>query len=139
MYTLKAFTLLSLLAFSRYDGSGGCVSNFAQSSADMTTDQGSSLQVTPGRISVNGGATLQVSGGLALAGQSVQLKQGTMVVPLGTLDAQGHLQKPLGKAELAALTLGAAQVAVASGGQVPVRLYIDPKLDNAPIPLLHPK
>lgn len=132
MYTLKILALTSLFTFPRYDVGGGCVANFAESAVDMSPDLGSGLQVSPGRISVSAGATLQVNGGLALAGQSVQVKQGAVTVALGTLDAQGHLQKSLGKTDLAALALGPAQVVTASGSMAAVRFFIEPMLDNAP-------
>ena len=132
MQTLKILALGALAMFSRYDAGGGCVANFSQSATDMSADMGAGLQVTPARISVTAGAILQVDGGASRAGQSVQLKQGSFALPLGVLDAQGHLQRALGSTDLAALTLGPAQVTTPSGAQAPVRFFIEPRLENAP-------
>lgn len=134
MQTLKILALGALAMFSRYDAGGGCVANFSQSAGDMSADMGAGLQVTPARISVTAGAILQVDGGASRAGQSVQLKQGSFALPLGVLDAQGHLQRTLGSTDLAALTLGPAQVTTPSGAQAPVRFFIEPRLENAPAP-----
>lgn len=134
MQTLKILALGALAMFSRYDAGGGCVANFSQSATDMSADMGAGLQVTPARISVTAGAVLQVDGGASRAGQSVQLKQGSVALPLGVLDAQGHLQRTLGSTDLAALTLGPAQVTTPSGAQAPVRFFIEPRLENAPAP-----
>lgn len=130
MYT-KILTLASLFMFSRYDVGGGCVANYAQDAADMK-DPGSGLQVTPGRISISAGGTLRVDAGLARAGQGVQLKQGSLELALGTLDAEGSLQKQVTKADLAGFSLGAAQVVTTSGAQAMVRFFIEPRFDNAP-------
>ena len=132
MQTLKILALGSLAMFSRYDVGGGCVANVSQSAPDMSADMGAGLQVTPARISVTAGAVLQVDGGAARAGQSVQLKQGALALPLGVLDAQGHLQRTLASTDLAALTVGPAQVSGPAGAQATVRFFIEPKLDNAP-------
>ncbi len=134
MQTLKILALGSLAMFSRYDVGGGCVANVSQSAPDMSADMGAGLQVTPARISVTAGAVLQVDGGAARAGQSVQLKQGALALPLGVLDAQGHLQRTLASTDLAALTVGPAQVSGPAGAQATVRFFIEPKLDNAPAP-----
>lgn len=134
MQTLKILAFGSLAMFSRYDVGGGCVANFSQSASDMSADMGAGLQVTPARISVTAGAVLQVDGGAPRAGQSVQLQQGSFALPLGVLDAQGHLQRTLASTDLAALTLGPAQVTIPSGAQATLRLFIEPKLDNAPAP-----
>lgn len=134
MYTAKIFTLASLLMFSRYDASGGCVANYAQGPADLNPDAGSALQVSPNRISVSTGALIQITAGSERAGQSVQLKQGNVELPLGVLDAQGSLQKQLTKTDLTPFSLGVAQATLTSGPQATVRFFIEPKLDNAPTP-----
>lgn len=88
----------------------------------------SPLRVTPSRMSVTTGGSLQVSASPRYSGQPVVLQQGAQQVALGPLDSSGQLQKVLTPSELTNLQLGSADVRVAQQPETaPLRLYLVPQ------------
>ena len=86
------------------------------------------LRVTPSRMSVTAGGSLQVSASPRHSGQPVVLQQGAQQVALGMLDSGGQLQKVLTPSELANLQLGSAEVRIAQQPETaPLRLYLVPQ------------
>jgi hypothetical protein len=86
------------------------------------------LRVTPSRMSVTAGGSLQVSASPRHSGQPVVLQQGAQQVALGSLDSSGQLQKVLTPSELASLQLGSAEVRIAQQPETaPLRLYLVPQ------------
>ena len=86
------------------------------------------LRVTPSRISVTAGGSLQVSASPRNSGQPVVLQQGAQQVALGSLDSSGQLQKVVTPSELASLQLGNAEVRIAQQPETaPLRLYLVPQ------------
>ena len=129
-HTWKLVSLSLLLTLSPYGAGCGCASNSAQNSMDMGNDMATGLHVTPSRISMSQGGTVQVTAAAAFAGQAVQILQDFVTVPLGVLDAQGQLQKALAPSDLTALKLGPAQI-MAEGMQATMRFYLEPSLSTA--------
>jgi hypothetical protein len=86
------------------------------------------LRVTPSRMSVSAGGSLQVSASPRHSGQPVVLQQGAQQVALGALDSSGQLQKVITPSELARLQLGSAEVRIAQQPETaPLRLYLVPQ------------